>query len=316
MSALRQALAGYLELRRDLGFKLERDETRLHCFLAFLESEKSPRITSQLALQFATRVESRSPLTMAGDLRAIRGFARYMIGVDSDTEVPPPGLLGRCRNRFKPHIYSAEEIRRLLEAARNHPSSGKFALKPASLYCLLGLLAATGMRLGEALNLRSEDIDWSECLLRIQKAKFLKSRLVPLQRSTLGQLQIYAKRRDKFFAERPLPPGSRFFVTSRGSPYSYTYVNMQFRDLSRSIGLRVSGQRRGPRIHDLRHRFAVTTLLRWCHSGKQIDRLLPVLSTYLGHRNVTGTYRYLSWTPELMEAAGKRLEVRWQGGRS
>lgn len=316
MSALRQALSDYLELRRTLGFKLEREEARLDYFLAFLEREKSPRITSQLALRFATRAESRSPLTMAGDLRAIRGFARYMIAVDSDTEVPPTGLLGRCRNRFKPYIYSAEEIRRLLEAARNHPSSERFALKPASLYCLLGLLAATGMRLSEALHLRPEDIDWSESLLRIQKAKFLKSRLVPLQRSTLRQLRIYAKRRDEFFAKRSVPPAASFFVTSRGSPYSYTYVNMQFRDLSRSIGLRVSGQRRGPRIHDLRHRFAITTLLRWYRRGKPIDRLLPVLSTYLGHRNVTGTYRYLSCTPELMKAAGKRLEARWQGGRS
>ena len=316
MIALKQALSGYLELRRNLGFKLERDEMRLRCFLAFLESEKNSRITSQLALRFATRLESRSPLTVAGDLRAIRGFARYMIGVDPATEVPASGLLGRCRSRFKPHIYSAEEIRQLLEAARNHPSSEKFALKPASLYCLLGLLAATGMRLSEALSLRPEDIDWSESLLRIQKAKFLKSRLVPLQRSTLSQLRIYAKRRDEFFAERPLPPGARFFVTSRGSPYSYTYVNMQFRDLSRSIGLRVPGQRRGPRIHDLRHRFAITTLLRWYRSGKQIDQFLPVLSTYLGYRNVTGTYRYLSCTSELMKGAGKRLEARWQEGRS
>jgi integrase/recombinase XerD len=316
MSTLQQALSDYLALRRNLGFKLEREEMRLGCFLAFIEREKSPRITSRIALQFATRGESRSPLTMAGDLRAVRGFARYLLGVNPATEVPPPGLLGRCRNRFKPYIYSAAEIQRLLNAARNHPSSEKFALKPASLYCLLGLLAATGLRLGEALNLRPEDIAWSESLLRIRKAKFLKSRLVPLQPSTLRQLRAYAGRRDAFFVERPLRPESRFFVTSRGTPYSYTYVNMQFRELSRSVGLRAPDQSHGPRIHDLRHRFAVTTLLRWYRSGKQVDRLLPVLSTYLGHRNVTGTYRYLSLTPELMQAAGKRLEARWQGGRS
>ncbi len=308
MNALRRALSGYLGLRRHLGFKMDREEDRLRGFLGFLEKEGSCRITTQLALRYATRSDARSPLTQAGDLRAVRGFARYLVGFDSRMEVPPPGLLGPCRNRFKPHIYSNRELHRLLEIARSHRCP-RSALKPATLYCLFGLLAVTGMRLGEALNLRPEDIDWSESLLRIQKAKFLKSRLVPLHPSTLRQLRIYLERRERFFTERRQQPAPHLFVTRSGTPYAWTHVNLDFRELSRAIGLRAPGQRNGPRIHDLRHRFAVVTLLRWCRRRQDVERLLPVLSTYLGHRNVTGTYRYLTFTPELMRAAGERMEA-------
>jgi integrase/recombinase XerD len=319
MNSLSKALDDYLELRRSLGFKLERDETRLRRFISFLTGKGTSRITTTLALQFATEQKLRAPATKKGYLCAVRGFAQYLGGEDPEVEVPPLGLLGPCLSRVRPYIYSDEEIRRLLTAAWDIPSAKRFAgrydLKPWTLHGVLGLLAVTGMRLGEVVGLRSEDIDWAEGVLTIGKTKFLKSRLIPLHPSTLAQLRSYARRRDRFFAQRAQGSLPRFFVTCSGNPFCAGQVGHDFRKLSRQIGLRAPGASHGPRIHDLRHRFAVLTLLRWYRSGKQVDRLLPVLSTYLGHSHVTGTYWYLSCTPELMAAAGERLEARWKGAR-
>ena len=173
----------------------------------------------------------------------------------------------------------------MLDAARTHRSTHRYALKPDTLYCLIGLLAVTGMRAGEALSLKPEEIDWVRGVIMIGRAKYQKTRLIPLHASTLRQLRSYTGLRQRFFAERP-----------------------------RRIGMRDSDACGGPRIHDLRHRFAVATLLRWYRSGRRIDPLLPVLSTYMGHVSITGTYWYLTCTPELMAAAGARLEKRWEGG--
>jgi integrase/recombinase XerD len=317
MNSLSNALTEYLKLRRDFGYKLDRLETRLRRFLSFLDEKGTSHITTALALQFATEQKQWAPRTKIGYLCAVRGFAQYLAGMDPTIEVPPPGLFKPALSRFRPYIYSEEEIRRLLAAALRIPSAercmARYGLKPWTLHSILGLLAATGMRISEATGLKSEDIDWSEGVLRISSTKFLKSRLVPVHPSTLNKLRSYAKRRDRFFAKRAhgLP---RFFVTCCGTPCRRNNVGQDFRKLARQIGLRAPGAKHGPRIHDMRHRFAVVTLLRWYRSGTQVDRLLPVLATYLGHSRVTGTYWYLSCTPELMAAAGKRLERRWKGG--
>ena len=315
MKTLKSHLKDYLELRRALGFELGRAESRLRGFLAFLATKRASRITTALALELASRDDHRSASTQAGCLSAIRGFAQYLSGIALKTEVPPEGLIRRER-RPQPYIYSDDEIVRLVDAARRHPSTPRYALKPYTLHCLLGLLAVSGMRLSEALNLKPEDVDWSQRLLSIGRAKFQKSRLVPLRESTLGQLRAYIKHRNRFFAERPWRrPANRVFVTTHGGTLTSNEVGHDFRKLTRCIGLRAPGARHGPRIHDLRHRFAVSTLLRWYRSGKNVAVLLPVLSTYLGHVSITGTYWYLTCTPELMEAAGKRLEMRWKGVR-
>lgn len=317
MNSLTNALTEYLKLRREFGYKLDRIETRLRRFLSFLDRKGTSRITTALALQFATEQKPRAPATKIGYLCAVRGFARYLAGLDSSVEVPPPGLLRPAQSRFRPYIYSDEEIRRLLTAALRIPSadrwSGRYGLKPWTLHCILGLLAVTGLRVSEVTGLKSEDIDWSEGVLRIENTKFLKSRLVPLHPSTLEQLRSYAKRRDRFFAGRAHGSCPRFFVTCSGTPCRRGNVGHDFRKLSGQIGLRAPGASHGPRIHDLRHRFAVMSLLRWYRRGQQVERLLPVLATYLGHSHVTGTYWYLSCTPELMVAAGERLETRWKG---
>jgi integrase len=170
------------------------------------------------------------------------------------------------------------------------------------------------MRLGEVRNLQDEDIDWKEGVLTIRQAKFGKSRLVPLHCTMLQALRTYLKHRDCFLAcSQPHIVPQNLFVTSRGTPLGVSAVNKKFRRVSRQIGLRGPKDRRGPRLHDFRHRFAIETLLRWYRNGEQPERLLPVLSTYLGHTRITGTYWYLRSTPELMEAAGDRLERRWKG---
>jgi integrase/recombinase XerD len=201
----------------------------------------------------------------------------------------------------------------LLQAARNLPST--YGLRPWTYYCLFGLLAVTGLRLGEALSLQCEDIDWADGVLTIRRTKFGKSRLVPLHASTVKVLAAFAKGRDRFFAECPARKVSHFFVTKLGTPLRDAYVYRVFWALSRQIGIRAPEANRGPRLHDFRHRFAIETLLRWYRTREDIERKLPVLSTYLGHAHVTDTYWYLSSTPELMAVAGKRLERRWKGIR-
>ena len=312
MKPLTQHLRDYLELRRGLGFDLGRAESRLKGFLKFMKKKRIGHITTALALEFALRSDHRSPSTQAGCLSAIRGFARYLCGIDPQTEIPPAGLV-RQGHRPQPYIYSEAEIIRTLDAARAH-STPRYALKPHTLYCLFGLLSVTGMRLTEALNLKRDDIDWVERVLSVGRSKFQKSRLVPLHKSTLWQLRHYLKRRDRFFAERPWRrPVNRVFVSTHGAALTNTEIGEDFRMLTRRIGLRVIGASHGPRIHDLRHRFAVATLVRWYRNGKDVAPLLPVLSTYLGHVFITGTYWYLTCTTELSEAAAKRLDRRWKG---
>ena len=209
--------------------------------------------------------------------------------------------------RAQPYFYSDHEIRTLLKAAKTRPSIDP--LRPWTYHCLFGLLAVTGLRLGEALNLRPGDMDWSEGILTIRGAKFGKSRLVPLHTSTCKVLADYAKRRDERFGVRA---EGHFLVNLNGNRLDKGEVHRAFYLLSRQIGLRAVDASRGPRLHDFRHRFAVETLLRWYRNGEDPKRRLPILSTYLGHAHVTDTYWYLTGTPELLGAAAKRLEKRWE----
>ena len=308
MKTLRQAVADYLALRRSLGFKLKDHERCLREFISFLKKEKSNYLSSRLALQFATQHQHQQPAQWAARLRVVRGFARYHTGQDPRTEIPPLGLLPYRAQRAQPYLYSEKEIRNLLKAAQNLRAT--YALKPWTYYCLFGLLATTGMRISEALNLQTKDVDWSEGMLTIHGTKFGKSRLLPLHLSTQRVLSTYAAHRDRFFGKRPV---LHFFVSSRGTRLDGGHVRRTFYYLSRQIGLRAVSASHGPRLHDFRHRFAVQTLLRWYRQGKDVERRLPILSTYLGHAHVTDTYWYLTGTPELMGAAGKRMEQRWGG---
>lgn len=307
MKTLRNAVADYLALRRSLGFKLDNEERGLGYFLSFLKEKGAARITTALALQFATQRQQSHPTEYAKRLSTVRGFAAYHRGIDPGTEVPPCGLLPHPPQRARPYLYSEEEIRQLLKAARKLPPTD--SLRPWTYHCLLGLLAVTGMRLGEAVNLQLQHADMEQGLLTIRDTKFGKSRLVPLHASTQKVLAQYVKRRNRVF------PGQlvqNLFVSNRGTALRLNRVEETFDELLRQIGLPAPSVNHKPRLHDFRHRFAVETLKHWYRSGEDVERRLPVLSTYLGHVHVTHTYWYLTNTPELMGAAGKRLEKRWR----
>jgi integrase/recombinase XerD len=308
MNRLRKAVRDYLTMRRSLGFKLVRHEAGLHEFVSFLARRSSPHITVKLALEWATQDSNHKPYEWAARLSIVRGFTRHWSATDPSTEVPPLGLLPYRPPRARPYFYSNHEIEELLKAAKTRPSIDP--LRPWTYYCLFGLLAVTGLRLGEALNLRIGDMDWSEGILTIRGAKFGKSRLVPLHASTRKVLADYAKRRDCRFGARA---EGHFLVNKNCNRLDKGEVHRAFYILSRQIGLRAADASRGPRLHDFRHRFAVQTLLRWYRDGEDPKRRLPILSTYLGHAHVTDTYWYLTGTPELLGAASKRLVKRWEG---
>jgi integrase/recombinase XerD len=307
MKPLTKAVREYLTMRRGLGFKLHRHEAALGEFLHFLKQKNSATITVKLALEWATRHENQKPYEWAARLSIVRGFARHWSATDPSTEIAPCGLLPFRPPRARPYFYSKLEIQKLLKAAKERPSVDP--LRAWTYYCLFGLLTVTGLRLGEALNLQNEDIDWSAGILTIKGTKFGKSRLVPLHRSTCKVLADYAQRRDDRFGERPEGP---FFVNKNSNRLDKGEVHRTFYLLSRQIGLRAMNASRGPRLHDFRHRFAVETLLRWYRTGEDPKRRLPILSTYLGHAHVTDTYWYLTGTPELFREASERLEKRWE----
>jgi integrase len=307
MKNLRKAVQDYVALRRALGFKLEKVEVGLLDFVSFLKRQGSSHITTACALQWATRPSHVQPFVWAQRLSYVRGFARHWSATDPRTEIPPWRLLPYRPSRARPYLYSEEEIRRLLKAAQSLPS--RHPLRPWTYYCLFGTLVVTGLRLGEVLKLRSRDTDWSEGVLTIRDTKFGKSRLVPLHPSTCKVLAAYANRRNGSFDTRG---EAHFFVNQKGNRLDKGDVYRTFYTLSRQIGLRAPTASHGPRLHDFRHRLAIQTLVQWYRSGQDVERLLPVLSTYLGHAHVTDTYWYLSASPELMGLARERLDRRWE----
>jgi len=307
MTSLQQGAEDYLALRRSLGFKLKRPCRFIRDFVTWLERSGESRITIRLALEWATQPQHLQRAEWAARLSAIRGFARYWSGIDTATEVPPDGLLPFRARRATPYLYPNGEIEGLLQAARCMPA--QFELQPATYYCLLGLLAVSGLRISEALKLERRDIDWTEGLLTIRGTKFGKSRLVPLHPTKKQVLAEYDARRDRLF---PAHPAAAFFPSKTGTYLDFGQVRRVFYRLSRQIGIRGTLASHGPRLHDLRHRFAVESLLRWYRAGEDVKQRLPILSTYLGHSHPTDTYWYLSNTPELMAAAGSCIEKRWE----
>lgn len=307
MSGLRHSLQDYLALRRGLGFKLHAAGQRLQNFVSFMEAQQAEFITTALALAWAQQPLSADPAGWAQRLGFVRGFARYCSAIDARTEVPPAALLPFHGKRARPYLYTDEDIGHLLQAALAQPA--QYGLQGWTYYCLLGLVAVTGLRIGEALALSLDDVDLDEGLLTIRAAKFGKSRLVPLHVSTQGVLAEYLERRRRALAGHPT---NILFVNLRGNPLDFGQVRRVFYRLSRQVGLRAHGASHGPRIHDLRHRFALLTLLQWYRDGQDVERRLPVLSAYLGHVHPADTYWYLSATADLLGIAKTRLEDYWE----
>ena len=311
MNTLRQAVQEYLSMRRDLGFKLHDAGKGLLDFVAFMQRRRASYITQALALAWAQLPVNVQPAHWAQRLCFVRGFARYRSATDPRTQIPPQGLLPFQPKRARPYLYSDDEIRRLLRAALDMPyryRSGE--LRPWVFYCLFGLLSVSGLRLGEARNLELQDVDLKAALLTIRGAKFGKDRLVPLHVSTCKVLADYIARRNRHWAERSV--SSYLFVSSLGNRLDSGDIHRTFYTLSRQIGLRGASDSHGPRLHDMRHRFATNTLVRWYSSDQDPERLLPILSAYLGHVHIEDTQWYLSGSPELMREAMRRLERCWE----
>jgi integrase len=309
MSQLREGCEKYLQLRRELGYQLRGVAHLLRSFVAFAEREGAAHITTDLALRWAQQPSGVQPATWASRLRVVRRFAVWLSASDRDTQVPPAGLLPWCYRRKRPYIYSDEEIEALVRAAGRIRSPA--GLKGRTFATVFGLLAVTGLRVSEALALDREDVDLEEGVLRVRRTKFGKSRLVAVHESTRQALADYARQRDRVV---PRPASATFFLSERGGRVRVATADYNFAKVSREVGLRGATANyrhgRGPRLHDMRHCFAVRTLLGWYRAGIDVEREMPKLSTYLGHVHVNVTYWYIEAVPELLELAARRLESR------
>jgi len=248
MKSLRDGAEDYLTLRRGLGFKLKRPARFVRSFVESLEKRGETRITTQLALEWATEPQHLQPSEWTARLSGVRA-ARYWSSIDMATEIPPEGLLPFRARRSNPYLYSDLEVQRLLGEARSMPA--QFSLQPLTYHCLFGLLAVTGLRISEALNLESRDVNWTEGVLTIRSSKFGKSRLVPLHPTTKLVLADYAAQRILRFPDRPT---AALFPSRTGARLDAGQVRRTFYRISRQIGIRGAVASRGPRLHDFRHR--------------------------------------------------------------
>jgi integrase len=305
MRDLRTDLQEYMELRRALGYKLRKHEARLREFIAFLETKGIDYIAAKLAIGWATESSNGHRYSGFERLSFIRSFATHLSAIDPRTEIPPTGSIRRPLTDLRPYIYTQEEVGRLMAAARKLLSPRK--LRCHTYYHLIGLLATTGMRSGEAVRLANSDVNFADGLITIRKSKFGKSRVIPIHTTTARALAAYKARRDAFLKRAV---ASSFFISEYGGPISN--VQQTFREIRLAAGLEQARNGTRPRMHDLRHTFAVQTLVAWYRRGADVERRLPILSTFLGHTQVENTYWYLSSTPELLGEACERLEKRWR----
>lgn len=302
MSALSTALTEYLTIRRALGFKLHATGLCLDHFVRFAEAEGATFITRAMALRWATQPTQVSPTYWARRLGMVRQFARYCSALDARTEIPPADLLLAHYTRKPPYLYSDEEIARLIQAAEQLPSPR--GLRAVTYATVFALLSVTGMRSSEPLALNRSDVDLIEGALTIHDSKFGKSRWIPIHSTTRAALQRYGARRDQSFSNALT---ESFFISERGTRLKPWAVRSTFVKLSHQVGLRGPQDHYGPRLHDMRHRFAVRTLLGWYRAGVDVEQRLPTLAAYLGHAHVNDTYWYLSAIPELLALAAQRL---------
>ena len=315
MKSLQHHLTEYVAARRALGTRLEEPAKTLCRFVKFLARRKTRFITIKLALEWSQQCrDDVQRATCARKLSMVRQFARWLNAIDARHQVPPRGLLDVRHRRSKPHIYTDEEISRLMAAAARLKSCKR--MKALTLETLVGLLAATGLRPGEAAALEIGDVDQDAQVLVIRESKFGKSRQVPIHQSTCAALKRYSRERDRIFRN---PVSSFFFVSDRGTALEMGAVRRWFCKASRSCGLRKQSDLhrsgRGPRLQDLRHTFATKRLVEWYKSGSNVSVQMPKLATYLGHSSVACTYWYIEAVPELLELATEFRLSSDQGGR-
>lgn len=298
MSALADAATSYLQVRRALGYRLERHGQLLTRFVAYLDEHGLTTVTAQAALAWACEPAEAGPDRWSRRLGVARRFAAYMVAVDPATEVPPTRLWPQGR-RPEPFVCSPAQIEALVAAA------GVGASPVVATYqTVIGLLAVTGMRVGEALGLNDDDVDLDTGVLTVHSTKFGKSREVPLAPSTTQELIGYITVRDYCFGPRA---DTALFTSATGQRLPNNSLSTHWHNTINRAGVIDRGRR--PRLHDLRHSFAVNTLRAWHEQGLDVEARLPLLSAYLGHLNPASTYWYLTATPDLLAAAARRLEA-------
>lgn len=304
MKTLTSHLENYLSVRRSLGFDLAFTERVLRKFTAFGDAQGIGHVTVDLFLQWKASYGSADNNTWSTRLGMVRGFAAWIQGFDPRTEVPPSGLVVGKRRRSRPYIYSDEEISEIVTAAACQPSP--YGLRGKMCSTLFGLIAVTGLRVSEALNLDDGDVDLKEGVLTIRRDKNGRSRFVPITDCAVDKLSAYLAERDRLLGRSRVA----FFLQENGDRPTDCCARYNFAQVCQRIGLR-SHQRfnkhgRGPRIHDLRHTFAVRTIMNWYRSGLDADREMIKLSTYLGHVKPELTYWYIEAVPELLQLASDR----------
>jgi integrase len=303
-SSMESAVRDYLSYRRQLGFDLDREGNQLLSFARFADKAGHKNsITEKLAISWARDSRHARPISWARRLGIVRRFAKYRLQFDPKTEVPPSGLFGPASRRLIPHIYSRREIADLLAAASQLTS--KNGLRSATYAAFLGLIAAAGLRVSEAIQLKRSDVDLANNLMTIRQTKFQKSRLVPLHPSTTDALRRYAHLRDQKIS---IPQSDSFFLSARGARLDLRTVEYTFSRLRKQLGWSPRGSYRFPRIQDLRHTFICRRLVTWYRQGVDVDNSILALSTYAGHTQVTDTYWYVTAIPELMAIAARRFE--------
>lgn len=297
-STLSDHVDDYLRLRRALGYKLERAGRLLPQFIDYLQAADATTVTSDLAISWAREATNARPNHWAARLAVVRGFARYLHTIDPTTQIPPAGVFPTRRHRPAPYLWSEQDIHRVLDATATLSTP----LKAATYQALFGLLAVSGMRVGEAIGLDRDDFDITSGVITIRHAKFDRPRLVPLHPTTTTALHAYLGERDQLCSA---PTSAALFITGTGGRLNRSEIAKTLRQLTTATGLRTDTVH--PTPHQLRHSFAVQTMIDWHRSGVSIDDRIAVLSTYLGHVSPADTYWYLSASPELMALAADRL---------
>ena len=259
-------------------------------------------------MEWATSTASDHEAYQARRLDVVRIFARHLQPLDPATEVPPEDVLDRRQCRIPPYLYSPQEVTALMAAARTLQP----AFRAVTWRTLIGLLAVTGMRQGEACRLRRDDVDLNEETITIEDSKFGKSRMVFLHPTAAAALRAYDRARDEAFPEAA---AARSSSTAWAGRWTAATPPRRSPCSSTAAGIKAPPGQRAPRLHDLRHVFTVSTLLDWYRDGGDVQARLPVLSTWLGHVDPKSTYWYLSAVPELLALAAARLEPAGQEER-
>lgn len=307
-SSMQERVDSYLQARRSVGYILYIEGAQLQRFASFAKQhDHQGHITLELAVAWAIDSKKSHQIGRARRLEVVRSLAKYCVLFEPQTEIPPPHFLGPAHRRVTPHIYTDREITRLLDMAKD--LTPKQGLRPVTMYSLWGLLAATGLRISEALHLNQNDIDLHQEVILVQNTKFRKSRYVPLHSTACKALSKYTAFRNQHL---PVVQNPAFFLLDDGKALQYRQVLYAFHQIRSQLGWDVCFIGRKPRLYDFRHTFACRRLLAWYEEGVDIDRMMPLLSTYLGHAKVSDTYWYLTGIPELMAIASARFECQSQ----